>query len=63
MDGVFRRASFKAPAGTTTVMGRIDNAYPLSIGGKSSCDPAAGVGCDYFSGKMDYVRLEAAPGA
>ncbi len=59
VDGSYSRASFPAPSGTTTVIGNIDSPYPLSIGGKSYCDPAAGVGCDYFTGKMDHVRLEA----
>lgn len=59
VDGVFRRASFAAPAGSATVIGAIDSPYPVSIGGKSFCDPANGVGCDYFTGKMDYVRIEA----
>lgn len=57
VDGVYAKASFPAPAGTTTVIGNIDSPYPLSIGGKSSCNPTDGIGCDYFSGKMDYVRL------
>ena len=31
----------------------------MSIGGKASCDPAAGVGCDYFTGRMDGVKVYA----
>jgi len=39
--------------------GWIDNAWPLSIGGKTSCDQIS-VGCDYFAGDLDYVAIEAA---
>jgi len=41
-------------------IGRIDNSRPLSIGGKVDCD-AEGVGCDYFTGQMAYVRIERPP--
>jgi hypothetical protein len=37
------------------VTGRLDNGYPLSIGGKSRCGK---VSCDYFGGDVDYVRIE-----
>ena len=38
--------------------GRIANSWPLSIGGKTSCDQVY-VGCDYFAGDIDYIALEA----
>jgi hypothetical protein len=40
-----------------TSMGNIANTQPLSIGGKSTCDQIK-VTCDYFSGDIDYVRIE-----
>jgi Laminin G domain len=40
-------------------IGRIDNKWPLSIGGKMRCDPArATTTCDYFNGDIDWVRIE-----
>jgi hypothetical protein len=36
--------------------GTIANTWVLSIGGKSRCDQYR-VGCDYFSGDIDYVRI------
>ena len=40
-------------------IGRIDNKWPLSIGGKLRCDPArASTTCDYFNGDIDWVRIE-----
>jgi hypothetical protein len=50
--------------GTTTVrssrgvIGRIANTKPLTIAGKRDCDQIR-VGCDYFAGDIDYVRIEA----
>ena len=38
--------------------GRITNSWPLSIGGKTSCDQID-VGCDYYAGDLDYVEIEA----
>jgi len=49
--------------GTVTVasaigyIGPISNAYPLTIGGKSNCDQVD-VGCDYFAGTIDFIRIE-----
>ncbi|MGH3748163.1 MAG: laminin G domain-containing protein [Micromonosporaceae bacterium] len=40
------------------VTGSISNSRPLSIGGKSNCDQRK-VTCDYFSGHIDWVRIEA----
>ncbi|MGX6600743.1 LamG-like jellyroll fold domain-containing protein [Micromonosporaceae bacterium Da 78-11] len=45
-------------AGRSGRTGRIANSWPLSIGGKSSCDQSD-VGCDYFAGDIDYVRIDA----
>jgi hypothetical protein len=40
-------------------IGNIDNKWPLSIGGKQRCDPKrATTTCDYFSGDIDWVRIE-----
>ena len=41
-------------AGTT---GSIANDWPLTVGGKPDCDQAQ-VGCDYFSGDVDFVKVE-----
>ena len=38
--------------------GRIANSWPLSIGGKTSCDQID-VGCDYYAGDLDYVEINA----
>lgn len=38
-------------------IGRIDNSYPLTIGGKVACDGEK-VGCDYFTGVLDWVRID-----
>jgi hypothetical protein len=38
--------------------GRIANAWPVSIGGKTSCDQID-VGCDYYAGDLDWVELDA----
>jgi hypothetical protein len=37
--------------------GRIANSWPVAIGGKTSCDQVK-VGCDYYVGDLDWVRLE-----
>lgn len=42
----------------TNWTGRIANDHPLSIGGKQRCNQVK-VGCDYFGGDLDYVRLSA----
>jgi hypothetical protein len=36
--------------------GKLNNTWPWSIGGKSSCE-GKNVECDYFPGEVDYVRL------
>lgn len=38
-------------------LGPIDNTYPLSLGGKWACNKDK-VGCDYFSGAMDWFSIE-----
>ncbi|GAA3348397.1 hypothetical protein GCM10020358_66750 [Amorphoplanes nipponensis] len=38
--------------------GRIANSWPVSIGGKTDCDQID-VGCDYYAGDLDYVRIDA----
>ena len=38
--------------------GTIANTWPVSIGGKSRCDQIE-VGCDYYAGDLDHVRIEA----
>jgi hypothetical protein len=38
--------------------GRISNSWPISIGGKTSCDQID-VGCDYYAGDIDYVEIDA----
>jgi hypothetical protein len=37
--------------------GNIANSWVLAIGGKSSCDQVK-VGCDFFAGDIDYVRIQ-----
>ncbi len=49
IDGV-RTRQMLGPTGT------ISNKRPLSIGGKSQCDQVK-VGCDYFTGSIDYVKI------
>ena len=38
--------------------GRIANSWPVTIGGKVSCDQID-VGCDYYAGDLDYVEISA----
>ena len=38
--------------------GRISNSWPVSIGGKTKCDQVE-VGCDYYVGDLDWIRIEA----
>ncbi len=52
VDGELRNRK-NGPTGT------IDNAMPLTIGGKIDCDQLA-VTCDYFSGQIDHLRLSKA---
>ena len=52
IDGVQARA-LRGPTG------EISNTKPLSIGGKTDCDQIK-ITCDYFTGDIDYVRIEKA---
>jgi hypothetical protein len=36
--------------------GSIDNAFPMTVGGKIECDQIT-VTCDYYSGDIDYIRI------
>lgn len=36
--------------------GPVGNAQPMSVGGKQRCDQVV-VGCDYFSGDLDWIRI------
>jgi len=38
-------------------VGSINNTWPLSLGGKVACNGRT-VGCDYFNGAVDWVRIE-----
>lgn len=49
IDGVTRRGT--APTGA------VSNRAPLVIAGKGSCNGTT-VGCDYWVGEMDYLRVE-----
>jgi hypothetical protein len=49
IDGV----TVASKAGST---GTIANSWPLSIGGKTTCDQVQ-VGCDYFAGDLDWVKV------
>ncbi|WP_433360844.1 laminin G domain-containing protein [Actinoplanes sp. CA-142083] len=57
-DGVGLVIDGNKVAGRWGPTGRIDNSWPLSIGGKTTCDQET-VGCDYFAGDLDYVRIDA----
>lgn len=50
IDGVKKRTG-------TGPTGAITNTFPLTIGGKGTCDQVS-VTCDYFVGDIDYVRIE-----
>ncbi len=53
VDGIYNGQK-NAAAGVT--IGNIDNNNVLSIGGKATCDQVE-VTCDYYSGRIDYVKL------
>ncbi len=50
IDNSYKR-SIKGPTGS------ISNSWPLTIGGKPSCNQVK-VTCDYFVGDIDWVRIE-----
>ncbi|WP_433307114.1 LamG-like jellyroll fold domain-containing protein [Actinoplanes sp. CA-030573] len=58
-DGVTLAIDGSRVASRWGATGRIANSWPLSIGGKTTCDQVT-VGCDYFAGDLDYVRINAA---
>jgi hypothetical protein len=39
--------------------GTISNDWPVTIGGKPDCDQIE-VGCDYYAGDLDWIKIEAA---
>ena len=49
VDGVYRSRK----NGST---GTIDNAIPMTIGGKINCDQIE-ITCDYFSGQIDFIKI------
>ena len=49
VDGVYRNKK----NGTT---GTIDNAIPMTVGGKINCDQVT-ITCDYFSGQIDFIKI------
>lgn len=49
IDGV-RRGRKNGAAGT------VNNTFPMTIGGKISCDQVK-VTCDYYTGQVDYVKI------
>ena len=58
-SGVFMTVDGVAAQSRSGWTGSIDSKAPLSIGGKSSCDGTT-IGCDYFSGDLDWVRISKA---
>jgi len=58
-DGVTLEIDGSWVAGRWGRTGSISNAWPVSIGGKTSCDQIT-VGCDYFAGDLDYAEIDAA---
>ncbi len=40
----------------TGLSGTVNNTWELAIGGKSRCNQVD-VGCDFFAGDIDYVRV------
>ena len=59
-EGVALSVDGRTVAGRRGPTGTIDNSWPLSIGGKTACDQVH-VGCDYFAGDIDYVKIASAP--
>lgn len=41
----------------TGATGTVANTHEMAIGGKSRCNPPT-VGCDFFAGDIDYVRVQ-----
>jgi hypothetical protein len=57
-DAVYLEIDGTWVAGRWGRTGSISNTWPLSIGGKPSCDQIT-VGCDYFAGDLDYAEIDA----
>jgi Laminin G domain len=55
-DGVFLEADGKLVAKRSGWTGRIANSWPVTIGGKISCDQID-VGCDYYAGDLDHIEI------
>ena len=56
--GVFLEADGKLVAKRSGWTGKIANSWPVTIGGKISCDQVE-VGCDYYAGDLDYIEISA----
>ena len=54
--GVTMTVDGGAPRSINGPTGTISNRFPLSIGGKVSCNQTT-VSCDYYVGDLDYVRI------
>jgi hypothetical protein len=57
-EGVALNIDGTTVASRTGPTGTIANSWPLSIGGKTSCDQIS-VGCDYFAGDIGWVKIQA----
>jgi hypothetical protein len=55
-QGVTMRVNGTVTGSRSGNTGPINNAAALSIGGKIKCDQVS-IGCDYYSGLIDYVRI------
>ncbi|GLY98425.1 laminin G domain-containing protein [Actinoplanes sp. NBRC 103695] len=56
--GVYLYADDKLVAWRAGPTGKVANTWPVTIGGKPSCDQIK-VGCDYYNGDLDWVDLSA----
>ena len=56
--GVYLYADGKLVAGRSGPTGKVANTWPVTIGGKISCDQIE-VGCDYYNGDLDWVDISA----
>jgi hypothetical protein len=56
-DGVTLTVDGSTVARRSGRTGRIANSWPVSIGGKTSCDQYD-VGCDYYAGDLDWVQID-----
>jgi hypothetical protein len=58
-DGVFLSIDGVRAASREGWTGTIANDWPVTIGGKLDCDQID-VGCDYYAGDLDWIKIEAA---